>query len=99
MEEEIGRIRMPKGDEVFGVILESLGHARFRVFCSDGRTRIARIPGSLKRKIWVKEGNLVLIAPWSVEGEEKGDLVWKYSKAQADWMKRKGTLKELEEFL
>jgi len=40
----------------------------------------------LKRKIWVRDNDIVLIAPWDFKAEERGDIVWRYSFGQIDWL-------------
>ena len=68
-----------------------------RVVCLDGKTRICRIPGRLKRRLWVREGDIMLIQPWEFSGDEKGDVIFKYRKSQINWLKKKGYLKKLDE--
>ena len=97
-EEEISRIKLPRGPQVFGIVEQRLGGTRMRARCMDGKTRICRIPGRLKRKLWIREGDTVLVEPWELSGNEKGDIIFKYRKAQIQWLKRKGYLKELSEF-
>ncbi len=92
----VGRVRLPKGKETLGILEQRLGGSRMRVRCIDGKIRICRIPGRLKKKLWVREGDTLLIEPWDFGGEEKGDVVFKYNKNQAEWLKRNGHLKELE---
>ena len=69
-----------------------------RVRCLDGKTRICRIPGSLKRRLWVREGDIVIAEQWEYSGDEKGDIVYKYTPTQISFLKRKGYLKQMEEF-
>ena len=47
---------------------------------------------------WVREGDVLLIKPWELNGDEKGDIIFKYRKSQTTWLKRKGYLKKLKEF-
>jgi len=91
--EEIGRTRVPKGKEVLGVLEQRLGARRMMVKCLDGKSRVCRIPGRLKRRLWIREGDIVLVSPWEFGGDEKGDILFKYTRAQVDWLKRKGFLK------
>lgn len=92
-EEEIRRIRMPQGTQVFGEVLQLHGDRRMAVKCSDGKERMCRVPGKLKRKLWVRAGNVVLAEPWPLEGDKKGYVIWRYSKVQANYIRRKGLLK------
>jgi len=93
-EQEI-RVKTPRGNQVFGVIEQRLGGSRMRVKCLDGKIRICRIPGRLKRKLWIREGDLLLIEPWEFDND-KGDVIFKYQPNQVDWLKKKGYLKEIE---
>ena len=68
-----------------------------RVRCLDGKTRICRIPGRLKRRLWVREGDIAIVEPWEFSGDDKGDIIYKYTDNQARWLKEKGHLKALFE--
>lgn len=93
----LGRVRLPRGKEVLGIVDSRLGFGKSRIICTDGKTRICRVPGHLKRALWVRPDNVVLIQPWEYEGDKKGDLIYKYTDNQADWLKRNGYLKNLIE--
>lgn len=100
-EPEIGRVRTPRGKEVLGVLEQRHGASRCSVRCLDGKTRICRIPGRLKRRLWVREGNIILVEPWEYESDEKGDIIYKYRPIQVKWLERQGhldQLSDLEEF-
>jgi translation initiation factor 1A len=94
-ESQIARIKLPKGRETFGIVEQRLGGSRMSVRCLDGKTRICRIPGRLKRSLWVREGNIVIVQPWEFS-EEKGDIVYKYTPTQVGYLKNKGHLKKLD---
>ncbi|MBS3117639.1 translation initiation factor eIF-1A [Candidatus Woesearchaeota archaeon] len=94
--EQILRVRTPHGKEVLGVLQQRLGASRTRVTCFDGKVRICRIPGRLKRRLWVREGDIVLVQPWEFGGEDRGDIIYKYTKNQVEWLKKKNHLKGLE---
>lgn len=89
------RVKLPRGRECFGIVEQRLGGSRMRVRCLDNKNRICRIPGRLKRKLWVRESDLVLVEPWEYDNE-KGDIIFKYRPNQIDWLKKKGLLKDLE---
>ena len=96
LQEEISRIRLPRNNEVFGQVEQRLGGSRMTIKCLDAKTRICRIPGRLKRKLWVREGDLVIVEPWELGGDEKGDIIYKYRNSQVMWLRNKGALKSLE---
>ncbi|MAG47774.1 translation initiation factor eIF-1A [archaeon] len=96
-QEEVFRVRTPKDREVIGLTEQRLGGSRMRVRCLDGKTRVCRIPGRLKRSLWIREGDILLVEPWEYEPETKGDILFKYRPNQIEWLRRKGYLKDLEE--
>ena len=95
---DIRRVKLPRGRQTLGILEQRLGGSRMRVRCLDGKSRICRIPGRLKRSLWVREGDVILIEPWELGGDAKGDVIFKYRPVQVDFLKRKGYLKGLEEF-
>ena len=95
-EQEISRIKLPKGRQTLGVLEQRLGASRTRVRCLDGKTRICRIPGRLKRKLWVRENDIIIVEPWEFSGDEKGDIIYKYTPTQTQWLKSRGYLKSIE---
>jgi len=97
-QEEIRRVKLPKGKQTFGILEQRLGGSRNRVRCLDGKTRICRIPGRLKRKLWVREGDTLLVEPWEDGGDERGDVIFKYKKNQIDYLKKNGLLQGLDDF-
>lgn len=92
---EIARIRIPRSGEILGLAVEMVGASRIRVECEDGFNRLCRIPGKLKKRVWIKLGDLVMIEPWKVQSNERADIVWRYTRTQANWLKRKGYVKKL----
>ena len=94
----ITRVFLPRGEQTFGILDQRLGASRMRVRCFDGKTRICRIPGRLTRTLWVREGDIVVVEPWELGGDAKGDVIYKYTRAQVSFLKAKGHLKKLEEF-
>jgi len=99
-DEEIEKkVRLPKGREVIGIVESRLGYGRMNVVCSDKKIRVCRVPGRYKRKIWIREGDVVIVEPWEIEGDRKGDIVHKFRLVEVDWLRRKGYLAGLEEFL
>ena len=86
----VTRVKLPRDDEVLGLVSGIMGGSRMMVSCKDGKERLCRIPGRLKNKIWVREGDVVIIKPWEIEGDKKGDVVWRYRPLEAQWLKNKG---------
>jgi len=94
-EMELARIRVPRETEALGVVEMMLGGDKVRANCDDGHVRICRIPGRLRKRVWVRTGDLILIEPWKVQGNERGDIIFRYTSTQANWLKRKGFVKSI----
>ncbi len=92
--EEFTRVRLPQksANEILGTVESLLGANKLRVRCTDGVVRLTRIPGKIKKRIWIRQGDVIIIVPWSFQNE-KADIIWKYSAPQANWLERKGFLK------
>ena len=95
-EEEIARTRIPKEGEVLGIVEQMLGGDKLLVTCEDGKERIVRIPGKLRKRVWIREGDLILVQPWKVQSDKRGDVIFRYTRTQALWLQRKGYLKNLD---
>ena len=98
LQQQIIRIRLPRGKQTFGIVEQRLGGSRMKVRCLDAKKRRCRIPGRMKRSLWVREGNVVIVEPWEFGGDTKGDIIYKYTKNQTIFLKNKGYLKKIEEF-
>src|SRR3989338_4415007 len=90
MQQEISRIRLPRGNQALGILDQRLGASMLRVRCLDGKTRVCRIPGRLKRKLWVRENDIVIVEPWEFGGDDKGDVLFKYRPLQVRALRDKG---------
>ena len=91
------RVRLPRRGQFLGEVEQLLGDRRMAVKCTDGYTRLCRIPGKIRKRIWIKEGNIVLIEPWEVQTKERGDILWRYTIQQADWLRRHKHLEGIED--
>jgi len=98
-EESVGedkRIKLPKKDELIGILDQRLGGNKMMIDCSDGKSRNCRIIGKLRRRLWLRPKDVVLVRLWEFD-KEKGDIILKYKPAQIQWLKRKGLLQEQKE--
>lgn len=90
---EFVRVRLPrkKENEMFGIADQLLGASRIKIMCADGKFRMGRIPGKIKKRMWIREGDLVIVAPWSFQ-DEKANIAYRYTKTQAMYLSRKQML-------
>jgi translation initiation factor 1A len=91
------RVRIPRGKEVLGKVEQRLGANRMLISCFDGKQRNCRVPGRLKRALWIRPGNIVLVEPWEFEGDKKGDIIFSYTPTAIQWLERKGFLKSIKD--
>ena len=92
--DEVIRVPLPKEGQLFGVIEQALGSGWMDVRCADGKIRRCRIPGKLKRRMWMRVGDVVIVQPWPVQTDERGDIVYRYTRTQVDWLLRRGKISQ-----
>ena len=97
--QKIQRVPLPKGtNQLIGIIEERHGGNKMKVAGLDGKERNCRVPGRLKRVLWLRPGDVVIIELWELD-KNKGDVILKYKPNQIDWLKKNGYLKtESNEF-
>ena len=86
--------------EMFARVVDIYGNERMQVFCEDGKHRIGRIRGKIKKRVWIRKGDLVVINPWEfetpVEGKmEKCEISWRYLRHEVSWLERNRRLPEI----
>jgi translation initiation factor 1A len=82
----------PSQGEILGVVSKLLGFDRIMVKCQDGKERLCRIRGKMKRRVWIRENDVVLVSPWDFQSDTRGDVTWRYTAGQAEILRRKGYL-------
>jgi translation initiation factor 1A len=87
-EQELNTLVLPSPNDVLGVAVKLLGFDRVLVKCQDGHERLCRIRGKMKRRVWIREGDVVLVSPWDFQTDKRGDLIWRYTRAQAEQLRR-----------
>ena len=87
-ESALKEMKNPQEGEIFGRVLKLMGGENLLIKCIDGVTRRGRIRGKLKRRVWIRDNDLVIIAPWEFGKEERGDILWHYTLPQVDWLKQ-----------
>lgn len=73
-------------DQLYARIVKVLGNRNLLAYCNDNKTRICHIRGSMRKKVWINIGDLVLISIRDFEKDlqqsgkeyERADVVAKY---------------------
>ncbi|MDO8563527.1 MAG: translation initiation factor IF-1A [Nanoarchaeota archaeon] len=90
------RVKLPRGKELIGIIVQRYGGNRMDIKATDGKNRNCRVPGRFKRSFWLRPGDYVMILPWE-DDNDKGDIIYKYTPAGVNQLKKKGFVKGLNE--
>ncbi|MBU0662030.1 MAG: translation initiation factor eIF-1A [Candidatus Diapherotrites archaeon] len=95
-QEQLRRIRTPRRDELemFGLVVQLHGTNQIKVACEDGKERMIRIPGKMRKRVWIRQGDVVIVKLWDFQ-PIKGDVVWRYLGFQTEHLRRKGLLDKL----
>ena len=86
-EAHLKELVLPEQGELLGRVQKISGGNQVLVQCTDGEIRLCRIRGKMKRRMWIREGDIVLISPWDFD-HKRADIVWRYIKDHADWRQR-----------
>ena len=76
-EENKRKISFKEEDQEYCQIVRLLGDCRAEGTCFDGKTRICLIRGSMRKKVWVKTGNIVIVSLREFQ-DDKCDIIHVY---------------------
>jgi translation initiation factor 1A len=77
----------------YAQVIKMLGNGRLDAHCFDGKERLAHIRGKLRKKVWINQGDIILLSLRDYQ-EAKGDVILKYSADEARSLKAYGELPE-----
>jgi len=86
-------VRLPqtRNREIFGQAELMVGASHIRIRCVDGVTRLGWITGKNKKKVWIREGGLLIVVPRSFQ-DGKCDLIYRSTGPQVEWLNCNGYL-------
>ena len=76
----------------YGQVLRLLGSGRVEVYCVDGKKRTCLIRGSMRNRVWIHTGDILLIGLRDFGDESKGDVMLKYYEEEARELQDLGEL-------
>ncbi len=91
-EAHLKELVLPEQGELLGRVQKISGGNQVLVQCTDGQVRLCRIRGKMKRRMWIREGDIVLVSPWDFD-PKRADIVWRYIKDHADWLENNGYMR------
>lgn len=77
----------------YGQVLRLLGDSRLEIQCTDGVKRMGHIRGTMRKKIWIAMGDVVLIAKREYE-DDKCDIILKYTEEEVRKLKQLNEIPE-----
>ena len=84
----------PKG-ELYAVVKEMVGGSRVSALCEDGKVRTGRIIGKMKKRVWIRPNDLLIVVPWVVQTDSKCDVVYRYTKSEKERLNKKNLVPEV----
>ena len=88
------KVKLPTRTQQFAVVIEMSGGSRMKALCEDGKTRMVRIGGKLKRRMWTRMNDLIIIQPWPIQEDSKADLVYRYLPTERNWVIKRDIIPE-----
>lgn len=82
---------LPGEGQVICGIVRLVGGDYLIVKCLDGMDRKVRIPGKMRRRVWMNEGDIVLVGIWDFS-PQRGEVLHKYSRGEVAKLIEKGVL-------
>lgn len=81
-------------DQMYGRVLKLLGSCNVLVYCNDGYERLCHIRGSMRKKVWISTGDIVLISIRDLTNQGtneilRGDICAKYDQRVIYRLKQK----------
>lgn len=80
-------------NQMYASVDKILGNCRVIAKCNDGKSRICHIRGKLKKRVWVREGSVILIGLREFE-DDKADIIHCYLPEEIRRLKAYGELPE-----
>ncbi|KAK0530301.1 Translation initiation factor 1A [Tilletia horrida] len=77
----------------YAQVIKMLGNGRLEAQCFDGEKRLAHIRGKLRKKVWIGQGDIILLSLRDFQ-DDKADVIQKYSSDEARSLKQYGELPE-----
>ena len=79
-------LQFADAEQNYGQVLRLLGDSRLEIQCTDGMKRVGHIRGTMRKKIWIAMGDVVLLSRREFE-DDKGDIILKYTEEEVRKLK------------
>jgi translation initiation factor 1A len=75
----------------YAMVLRMLGNGRLEAYCYDGKTRLATIRGKMRRKVWINQGDTILLGLRDYQ-DDKADVIHKFLPEEVRELKKTGEI-------
>lgn len=95
-QEGFQKLRTPKREEreMFALAIQLMGATQIKALCEDGQERMCRIPGKLRKRVWIRQNDVLIIRLWEWQ-QDRADIVWRFWGTQTEHLKKRGLLNNL----
>ena len=76
-ENEAVRFIEKEEDQMYSRVIKMLGGNNISAYCNDNVIRICHIRGSMRNRVWLNPGDMILISLRNM-ADDKGDVIMKY---------------------
>lgn len=91
MKEKKRELILREEGQEYAQVVRMLGNGRLEANCFDGKTRLAHIRGKMRKKMWVNQGDIVLLGLREFQ-DGKADVIHKFSADEARRLKAQGEI-------
>ncbi len=90
-EAQLKEMVLPQEGEMYSQVIKLVGSDHLMVKAADGKVRLGRIRGKIRRRVWIRLGDIVLLVPWDF-ALDRCDIIWRYTISQVEWLRANGKL-------
>ena len=89
--EDLKNIIFRELDQEYAQVTALLGNCRLRLNCIDGKTRIGKIRGAIRKKSWISMNDVVLVSLRDFE-DDKCDVLHAYKSHEVIYLQKLGEI-------
>jgi translation initiation factor 1A len=86
-ENEVVRFIEKEDDQIYARVIKMLGGNNISAYCNDNKLRVCHIRGSMRKRVWLNPGDIILVSLRMSE-DEKCDVVMKYDPSLLSKLKK-----------
>jgi len=90
-ESDLKNIIFKEADQEYAQVTAMLGNCRLRLNCIDGKSRIGKIRGAIRKKMWISMNDVVLVSLRDFE-DDKCDVLHAYKAIEAKYLQKLGEI-------